>query len=169
MNSQGKTKPNLKKGMQYTLWGLAAGALIVAALLLTHAVQIPSASAAATSSRSIGPLGGGYSLVTDADGIRIAYPYRVISYAPGVLTSSRSLGHLGAGYSLVTNAAGTWIIYPYLASHQYPANVANSSKYIGPLGAGYTLVNGPDGVQIIYPYQAKLYDQTPQADSARVK
>ena len=130
MNSQVKTQLNLKKGMQYTFWGLAAGILIVAALLLTHAVQIPSASASATSSKSFGPLGSGYSLVTDANGTRIVYPYQVISYAPGAVTSPRT---------------------------------------IGPLGAGYTLVNGPDGVHIIYPYQVKLYDQTPQTDSATVK
>ncbi len=113
MNSQGKTKINLKKGIQYTFWGLVAGVLIIAALLLTHAVPIPSASTAATSSRSIGHLGSGYSLVTDANGTRIVYAYQVISYAPGVLTSPRSLGPLGAGYTLMNGPDGVQIIYPY--------------------------------------------------------
>jgi hypothetical protein len=169
MKSHLKTKLNLKKSTQYTFLGLVAGVLIVAALLLTYAIQIPTSSAALTSSKSIGHLGGGYSLVTDSNGTRIVYPYQVISYAPAEVASPRSLGHLGSGYSLVTTADGTWIIYPYLVSHQYPFNVATSSKYIGGLGGGYTLVNGPDGVHIIYPYQAKLYDQTPNTDSATVK
>ena len=54
MNSPEKTKSDLKKVMLHTFWGLVAGVLLVAALLLTHPFRIPSASAAGTS-RSIYP------------------------------------------------------------------------------------------------------------------
>ena len=160
MNSPEKTQPNLKKVMVYTFWGLVAVVLLVAALLLTHAVRIPPASAAVTSTKSIGQLGGGYSLVKDANGTRIVYPYQVIS-----LGSPSKIGPLGSGYSLVTGANGTQIVYPYLAK-SYPSGVAPSSKSIGPLGSGYTLVTDADGTHIVYPYQVKLYNQTPKTDSA---
>jgi hypothetical protein len=163
MNSPEITKSNLKKVMLYTFWGLVAVVLLVAALLLTHAVRISSASAAVTSTRSIGLLGGGYTLVKDAVGSRIVYPYQVIS-----LGSPTTIGPLGSGYSLVTGADGTQIIYPYLAK-SYPSGVATSSKSIGSLGSGYTLVTDADGIHIVYPYQAKLYNQTPKTDSASTR
>ncbi len=163
-----KTKINLKKVMLYTFWGLVAGVLLIAALLLTHPVLIPSASAAATSPKSIGLLGSGYSLAPGANGARIIYPYQTKLYKSSVTNSPKSIGLLGAGYCLVTSANGSRIIYPY-QTNLYTSGVANSPKSIGLLGSGYSLVTGADGARIIYPYQVKLYNQTPKADSASVK
>jgi hypothetical protein len=168
MKAPEKAKPNLKKVMLYTFWGLVAGVLLVAALLLTHPVLISSASAAATSPKSIGLLGGGYTLVTDADGTHIIYPYQAKLYASGEATSPKSIGLLGGGYSLVTGADGAHIIYPY-QTKLYPSAVATSPNSIGLLGGGYTWVAGADGTRIIFPYQTKLYNQTLKADSASVK
>jgi hypothetical protein len=168
MNSPEKTKQNLKKVMLYTFWGLVAGVLLIAALLLTHPILIPSASAAATSPKSLGRLGAGYSLVTGADGTRIIYPYQVNLYASGVATSPKSIGALGSGYSLVTDANGRRIVYPYQVK-LYPSTLVTSPKSLGLLGSGYSLVADANGTHIIYPYQVKLYDQTPKADSTEVK
>jgi hypothetical protein len=163
-----KTKKNLRKVMLYTLSGLVVGLLIITALLLTHPILIPSASAAATSPKSLGHLGGGYSLVTGADGTHIIYPYQAKLYPSAVANSPKSVGLLGSGYSLVTGADGTHIIYPY-QTKLYPSGMATSPNSISLLGGGYAWVAGADGTHIIYPYQTKLYNQTLKADSASVK